>query len=166
MRLLPVLFAVTVLLAGCAPDANDPAPTPAPPAPATEAPQAAAAAGEPVVEDAWIRSVPPTSRMTAGYLRIHNPGPQPLVIVGAESPLFGSVEVHGTTTVDGVSRMRQQESVTVAPGETASFEPGGLHLMMMQATDAIPSSGTIELSLVLADGERIEFRAPVGQPAD
>jgi copper(I)-binding protein len=161
MRLHPILFAFLVLLAGCAPDANDPAP-----APAADAPQAAVAAGEPVVEGAWIRSVPPTSRMTAGYLRIHNPGPEPLVIVGAESPLFGAVEVHGTTTVDGVSRMRQQESVTVAPGETASFEPGGLHLMLMQATDAIPSDGTIELSLVLADGERIQFRAPVGQPAD
>lgn len=160
MKLLSVLLAAVVLLAGCAPDATDQAP-----APAAGAPQADAA-GEPVIEGAWIRSVPPTSRMTAGYLRIHNPGPEPLVIVGAESPLFGSVEVHGTTTVDGMSRMRQQESVTVAPGETASFEPGGLHLMLMQATDAIPSSGTVELSLVLADGGRIEFRAPVGQPAD
>jgi len=161
MRLLPILSAVLVLLAGCAPDATDPASAPAP---AADAPQAAA--GEPRVEGAWIRSVPPTSRMTAGYLSIHNPGPEPLVIVGAESPLFGAVEVHGTTTVDGVSRMRQQESVTVAPGETASFEPGGLHLMLMQANDAIPSSGTIELSLLLADGGRIEFSAPIGQPAD
>lgn len=161
MRLLSVLFAALVLLAGCAPDATDQAPTPA-----VDTPQADAAGGEPMVEGAWIRSVPPTSRMTAGYLRIHNPGPEPLVIVGAESPLFGSVEVHGTTEVDGMSRMRQQESVTVAPGETASFEPGGLHLMLMQATDTIPSAGTVELSLVLADGGRIEFRAPVGQPAD
>ena len=161
MRLLPILSAVLVLLAGCAPEATDPAPEPA-----SDAPQAAATAGEPSVEGAWIRSVPPTSRMTAGYLRVHNPGPEPLVIVGAESPLFGAVEVHGTTMVDGVSRMRQQDSVTVAPGETASFEPGGLHLMLMQANDAIPSSGTIELSLLLADGGRIEVRAPVGQPAD
>lgn len=160
MRL--TLLVLAALLAGCAPDS--PAPTVS--APAAAPPAAVPAAGGPVISGAWVRQVPPAARMTAGYLRVHNPGPAPLVIVGAESPLFANIEVHGTVMTDGVARMRHQESVAVAPGETVVFEPGGLHLMLMQPKNGIPGSGAIDLSLVLEDGRRLEFSAPVGQPAD
>lgn len=118
----------------------------------------------PVVSDAWVRRVPPAARMTAAYLRIRNPGPDPVVIIGADSPLFGAVEMHGTVTVDGMSRMRQHERLEVPAGETLSFEPGGLHLMLMQATHAIPSSGEIPFTLLLEDGRSLQFTASVGQP--
>lgn len=158
MRLMLIVLAA--LLWGCAPDTAPPA---SPPAAAPAAPPPVATTG-PQVTDAWVRAVPPNARMTAGYLTVYNPGPDALVIVGAESPLFGSVEMHGTVTVDGMARMRQHETVTVPAGEAVSFEPGGLHLMLMQAVDGIPSSGTIEMALLLEGGERLEFLAPVGQP--
>jgi copper(I)-binding protein len=154
MRL--VTLALAALLAACAPD------SPAPPA----APEAAPAPDAPAVSSAWVRQVPPAARMTAGYLVLSNPGPEPLVVVGAESPLFAAVEIHGTLMEDGMARMRQQDSVTVAPGESVSFEPGGLHLMLMQPVAAIPTEGQVDLSLLLEDGKRIDFSAPVGQPAD
>lgn len=157
MRLITLALAAALL--GCSPDAPPPA---APP----PAPAAVTAESTPTISGAWVRQVPPAARMTAGYLRVSNPGPEPLVIVGAESPMFGSIEVHGTAMEDGVARMRHHDTVTVAPGETVSFEPGGLHLMLMQPIDAIPSSGEIELALLLAGGARLEFSAPVGQPAD
>jgi copper(I)-binding protein len=74
--------------------------------------------------------------------------------------------MHGTDIVDGVARMREHETVTVPAGEAVSFEPGGLHLMLMQAVDGIPSSGTINMALLLEGGERLEFVAPVGQPGN
>lgn len=161
MRLM--LLVLAALLWGCAPDTAPPA-SPAPPPAAPTAAAPAAATTGPQVTDAWVRAVPPKARMTAGYLTLYNPGPDALVIVGAESPLFGSVEMHGTDTVDGVTRMRHRETITVPAGEAVSFEPGGLHLMLMQAVDDIPSSGTIEMALLLEGGERVEFLAPVGQP--
>jgi periplasmic copper chaperone A len=156
MRLSILLFAA--LLWGCAPE------SPPPPAAPAATPAAMPALAGPMVTGAWVRPVPATARMTAGYLDVHNPGPEALVIVGAESPLFGSIELHGTVMVDGMARMRHQETVTVAPGETVRFEPGGLHLMLMQAVETVPSSGAIPISLLLADGQRLEFLAPVGQP--
>jgi periplasmic copper chaperone A len=86
--------------------------------------------------------------------------------VGAESSVFGSIEMHGTIMEDGVARMRHQDTVTVGPGAVVSFEPGGLHLMLMQPLDGIPTSGEIAITLLLADGGRLEFSAPVGQPGD
>ncbi|NGX16945.1 copper chaperone PCu(A)C [Wenzhouxiangella sp. XN24] len=169
MRLTVLLLAT--LLWGCAPDAPETSapvgatpPESAAPADATPPEPAAAATGSPVISDAWIRRVPPAAHMTAGYLSISNPGAEPLVIVGVESPAFGSVELHGTIMTDGVARMREQEAVTVAPGDTVRFEPGGLHLMLMQPTDGVPTSGTVPMTLLLEDGERIEFDAPVGSP--
>jgi periplasmic copper chaperone A len=159
MRLFIIMLAA--LLWGCAPEPDAPA---APP-PAVPASTPAGEAGDPAITDAWVRPVPPTASMTAGYLTLHNPGPEELVIVGAESPSFGSIEVHGTDIVDGVARMRHQERVVVPAGETIRFEPGGLHLMLMQAVDGIPSTGTFEISLLLEDGGHLGFTASVGQPA-
>ena len=154
MRL--TMLALVALLAACAPD--DAAP------PASPAPVAGVPSGALVTSEAWVRQVPPAARMTAGYLKVRNTGTEPVVLVGAASPLFNAVEIHGTVTVDGMARMRQQESVTIPPGETVSFEPGGLHLMLMQAVDQIPAQGQVPLSLLLADGESIEVVAPIGQP--
>lgn len=160
---IPLLAIAATLLWACSPDPGPTRPA-APAAPAT-APETAPVAPAPAgVSAAWIRPVPPTARMTAGYLQLHNPGPEPMVVVGAESPLFGAVELHGTVMEGGVARMRHQPTVTVAPGETARFEPGGLHLMLMQATETIPATGTIPLSLLLEDGQRMDFEATVGQP--
>jgi periplasmic copper chaperone A len=159
------ILVLAALLWGCAPEPEPAAPPPAATAPGA-APEAAAAATEPMITNAWVRSVPPSARMTAGYLSLYNPGPEELVIVGAESPLFGSIELHGTVMEDGVARMRHQDSVAVPAGEVVHFKPGGLHLMLMQPHEEIPSSGSIEMSVVLENGERMEFLAQVGQPVD
>ena len=155
MKWIPLLLAAA--LVGCSPNADAPEP-------AADTPEPAVTISGPAITDAWVRQVPPTARMTAGYFRIHNPGPAPLVITGVESPLFGLIELHGTFTEDGVARMRQQETVTVPPGESVSFEPGGLHLMLMQPVNGIPSSGTLELTLQFDDGTELEFDAPVSPP--
>lgn len=159
------ILVVAAILSGCAPEPEPTAPPPAADEPGA-VPEAVADATEPMVTDAWVRSVPPSARMTAGYLSLYNPGPDELVVVGVESPLFGSIELHGTVMEDGVARMRHQDTVTVPAGEVVHFEPGGLHLMLMQPREEIPSSGSIEMSVVLENGDRMKFLAQVGQPVD
>jgi periplasmic copper chaperone A len=158
-----IMLIPLVLLWGCAPDAEPPAPADAPEAQQRPQDISDADSEGPAIRSAWVRSVPPTAMMTAGYLSVFNPGPDEIVIVAVESPQFGSIEMHGTDIVDGVSRMRQRETVAVPPGETVSFEPGGLHLMLMEPVDGIPESGSIELVLVLEDGSRLETAAAIGR---
>lgn len=119
-----------------------------------------AAAADLVIRDAWIPEAPPTARMLAGYLTLSNPGDGEVVVTGAESE-FGRVEIHRSEQVDGVSRMRRQDAVEVAPGETVRFRQGGLHLMIM-GFERAPAAGTeIPLALIDADGNRWPFRARV-----
>lgn len=119
-----------------------------------------AAAAELVIRDAWIPEAPPTARMLAGYLTLSNPGDSEVVLTGAESD-FGRVEIHRSEHVEGVSRMRRQDAVEVAPGETVHFRQGGLHLMIMDF-ERVPTAGNeIPLVLIDAEGNRWPFRATV-----
>lgn len=118
----------------------------------------------PLVESGWIRQPPMAMPMMAGFGEIRNPCAEPVSIVGASSPAFGSVELHETTRVDGVSRMRHIETLEVPAGGTATLAPGGLHLMLMQPRSAPVLGESLEIELALADGRRLradfEVRAP------
>lgn len=108
------------------------------------------------VEDPWIRAAPPGARMLAGYATLGNEGDVALTLVGAASERFGLVEMHRTVQVDGVARMRQVESLEVAPGAQVALEPGGLHLMLMRPVSDVAEGERIPLRLRLADGREQE----------
>jgi len=115
----------------------------------------------PYVTDPWIRETPEGMTMTAGYLLIHNDLSRDVVIVGASSPDFGQVEFHNTVTQNNVSRMRQERQVRVPAGGSVAFEPGGRHLMLMQAARDLKEGDEVTVELLLADGGQLHFTAPV-----
>lgn len=122
------------------------------------APAAGARADEcvPLVEAGWIRQPPMTMPMMAGFATIRNPCATAVAIVAASSPEFGSVELHETTRVEGVSRMRHVESLDVPAGGSVTLAPGGLHLMLMRPR-ATPSLGdSLQIELHLTDGRRLQ----------
>ncbi|WP_027072735.1 MULTISPECIES: copper chaperone PCu(A)C [unclassified Luteimonas] len=126
----------------------------------------AARAGDclPEIDSAWIRKPPMAMPMMAGFAEIRNPCAEPVRIVAARSPAFGAVELHETTRVDGVSRMRHVEALDVPARGTVVLAPGGLHLMLMQPKDEAVEGSTLEVELELDDGRRLaagfQVRAP------
>ena len=99
------------------------------------------------VESAWVRAAPPGGMMLAGYMTLHNDGNAPQRFVSAESDAFGMVELHKSVIVNGLSTMRPAGDQTIPAGGSLRFEPGGLHLMLMQARH--------ELKV----GDKVRFRA-------
>ena len=87
----------------------------------------------------------PGMNMSAGYFEIHNNTGKAISITRAESPQFDAVELHETTTVDGVSRMRPVDALVIAPGTTLKLERGGKHLMLMRPVEE--PLETVELRL-------------------
>lgn len=117
-------------------------------------PHALAAQAQAVLEDAWVRALPPTQANTAAYVTVRNPGSEPLTITGGSAALAARVELHDTAEVDGMLRMRQQDSVTVPAGGSLEFAPGGLHLMLLEL-ERMPAAGEVlELCLEI-DGEPV-----------
>ena len=115
---------------------------------------------------AWVRTAPPGRAMTAAYLVIANPGPAPAVLTGVTSPRFGLAEIHETVVVDGVSRMRHRPRVEIPAGGEIALVPGGLHIMLMQPVDGMPSDGSVNLTLSFEDGRTLLVEASVGRPGD
>lgn len=91
------------------------------------------AAGAPLVAgEVRITAPRPGTAMSAGYLRLENPGRAAVTLTRVTSPQFGRVDLHRTVVEDGVSKMRPVPELVIAPGESVTLEPGGLHLMLMQ----------------------------------
>jgi periplasmic copper chaperone A len=119
----------------------------------------------PQVREGWVR-MPPGGKMPmmAGFGRIVNRCPTPVTIVSARSPSFGSVELHETRVVDGVSRMRPVPELRLAPDGSAVLKPGGMHLMLMRPGAALKAGSKIVVEFELAGGGTLlgefEMRKP------
>ncbi|MGN6152525.1 MAG: copper chaperone PCu(A)C [Lysobacteraceae bacterium] len=118
---------------------------------------ASVAAGcRPQVRDGWVRLPPAGAEaampMLAGFGRIVNACPMPATITGAKSSSFAGVELHETRTVDGISRMRPVPTLRIAPDGSATFRPGGMHLMLMRPSARLNPGSRIVVEFRLAGG--------------
>ena len=109
----------------------------------------------PQVRDGWVRLTPGGMPMHAGFGRIENFCATPLTIVAANSPSYGSVELHETRVVGGVSQMRAVPQLRIAPDDAAVLKPGGLHLMLMQPTASLKPGSKVAIRLQLGDGQSL-----------
>ena len=116
------------------------------------------------MKEGWVRLPPTAMPMMAGFGRIANPCPMPVVIVSASSPAFGEVSIHETRNVGGVNRMREVEQLRIAPDDSATFKPGGLHLMLMQPRAPLKEGSKVVVSFKLQDGREILSELVVRKP--
>lgn|SRR5690625_2418800 len=98
-------------------------------------------------------------RTAAVYMAIANDGEEDERLIGASSPNFDSVELHESYEEDGVSKMRPVEAIEIEAGDTALLEPGGLHLMLFGAHEAVAAGE--EFPLVLNFEKAGEVEMPV-----
>ena len=118
--------------------------------PATAAP---AADG---LKNAWVRPNPAPGRPAAGFFTFTN-GQRPDRLIGAVAE-GARVEIHTTTTENGVMRMRKLEELAIAPEEVVEFRPRGYHLMLY---DLKPGIKAVPVTLIFSSGARITTNAPV-----
>jgi copper(I)-binding protein len=115
------------------------------------------------IEDAWVRAMPPTQKMTAGYATITNSGDEAVTVAGASSPIAKMSELHTTVKDGDRMRMVPLDPVTLEPGQQFTFTPGGPHVMLMGVA-SMPSEGTeVEFCFEMADGSHACTKAPVSR---
>ena len=113
------------------------------------------------IGDAWIPEAPPRVSALAGYMRIDNGSGKAMSLVGATGAHFDRVEIHRTVYEKdtGLARMIPQEQISIAPGGSFVFKPGGYHLMLVNPKQMLKEGEIVPLTLVFADGTRplVEF---------
>jgi copper(I)-binding protein len=111
------------------------------------------------IEHPWSRATPKGASVGAGYLVIENRGSTAdrFVSVSVSTEIAGRTEFHEMTVVDGVMRMRPlAKGIELAPGMTAKFEPGGLHLMFVDLKRPLEKGERFKASLVFEKAGAIE----------
>jgi hypothetical protein len=114
------------------------------------------------IEHPWSRATPKGASVGAGYLVIENRGATADRFISVSSAISERSEIHEMAVTDGVMRMRPlAKGVEIAPGMTAKFEPGGLHIMFpglkwplekgerFKATLNFEKAGAVEVEFVV-----------------
>ena len=120
-------------------------------------------AGSATVSDAWLRYIP-GGAPSAGYFKLANQGRRPLTLVGAECDDFGRVMMHRTIERGGISTMRPVHEITVEPGKSVTFAPGGYHLMLMRPKHPLRPGGRLPVRLRFGDGSKLTTEFLVKSP--
>ncbi|MBE9516345.1 MAG: copper chaperone PCu(A)C [Proteobacteria bacterium] len=104
------------------------------------------------VSESWIREAPPGAGMMAGYMNIKNNTSKSIMFKEAISSEFESIMIHQSVMKDGMMQMHHLSNIAIAPGKTLIFEPGGLHLMLMNPNKALKEGDVVKIKLLFNNG--------------
>ncbi|WP_320203625.1 copper chaperone PCu(A)C [Agrobacterium rosae] len=119
-------------------------------------------AGSLELKHPWSAKAPPVAPVLGAYLMIVNTGSEADRLVGGSTPAAERLELHESTLVDGVARMRPaKQGIEIQAGETVKLEPGGAHIMLVnprqrpgegekfKATLQFEKAGPVEVEFVV-----------------
>jgi copper(I)-binding protein len=119
------------------------------------------AAGHIMVDDPYVRAVPPGQPNSAAFMTIMNHGDSPVALVSASSNAAKVVELHTHVHEDGMMKMRRIDKIDVPAGGSTALEPGGLHVMLIDLTQELKPEDKVAITLEFSDGSSQELEAPV-----
>ena len=123
---------------------------------------AAEAAGSIAVKHAWARASPKGAPNGVTYLTLVNNGMDADRLVAASSPIAESIQFHEEKSEDGVSKMRQLETIDVPPGASVTLKPSGIHLMM-KLKQQLQEGQSFPLTLTFEKAGAIEVTVKIGK---
>jgi periplasmic copper chaperone A len=151
---LPALTLCTLASAAFALASCDSASDPAAPA---ESQAATGSAAGPEAKPGLVLSkgrlvLPAVAGNPAGaYFDLANGGGAPATVAAVSINGAARAEMHETRG----GSMAPLGTLEIKQGETASFEPGGKHVMVFDLAPAVTAGGTAELTISFADGDKI-----------
>ncbi|WP_440220330.1 copper chaperone PCu(A)C [Dietzia sp. MNB45] len=104
-------------------------------------------------DDGWAKAT--GTEMTGVFGTITNPGDADLHLIGVESDLGGSAELHETVPGGSGMMMQEREDGFVIPaGGELALAPGGNHIMLMELGRPITTGQQITLTLEFDGAEQ------------
>jgi protein SCO1/2 len=121
---------------------------------------AAASSGSIAVTGAWSRSTAGGASVGVVYFDLANSGPAD-TLLAIECPAAERIEMHTTASDGGIIKMRPVTSVDIPAGGHLSFQPGGLHAMLVGIKRPLQEGDRLPLTLVFRRSGRLQFEARV-----
>lgn len=101
------------------------------------------------IEDAWARATPPGSESAAIYLTIFNESEYDVEIRTISASVAAMAHIHKTSTRDGMMAMNSVDAFGLKAGDSRTFEPGGLHIMLTGLQQSLVEGMTFNLEISL-----------------
>ena len=115
------------------------------------------------VENAWARATPARAKTGAAYVAVINNGGIADRLLSATTPLAQEIRFHKETEDNGISRMREQRTVEIAPGAKVIFKPGDMHMMMVGLKQPLKEGETFPLTLTFEKAGKIDVTVSVAK---
>ena len=123
----------------------------------------AAKVGDLELTAGFTRAMLPGQPVGGGFVTIKNAGATDDVLIAAESPASGRVELHEMAMVNDVMTMRQLKGgIPVPAGTTVELKPGGLHMMFMDVKEPFVEGAQVSVKLTFEKAGTVELVLPVG----
>lgn len=113
----------------------------------------------------WARATPPMARTGAIYLTIGNEGHEPDRLLSAATPAAGAAELHAHVMEGGMARMNRVDAIDIKAGESAVFQPAGLHIMLVDLRAPLRDGERISLTLRFARAGSVTLDVPIYRTA-
>jgi copper(I)-binding protein len=117
--------------------------------------------GSLTVSDAWARKAMSMDMAGAAYMNITNGTGQADALLGVETDVAASPEIHETTEENGMMAMHPVERIEIPAGGTVELKPGGYHVMLIGLTRELEVGSTIDLTLKFEKAGDVKVQAEV-----
>ena len=119
------------------------------------------------VEGGWARAMPllegevGAGTNSAVYLRLRNRGGMADRLMGGATPFAEKLEIHESSMVDDVMRMREVDGLEIPSHGAVELKPGGTHIMLVGLTRSLLEGEQIDLTLRFQRSEELNITVPV-----
>ncbi|MFL5258701.1 MAG: copper chaperone PCu(A)C [Hyphomicrobiales bacterium] len=121
-----------------------------------------ARANEIVVTGAYARASSGSGARTGAlYLTIGNESAAPDTLLAVSTDAASGAMIHETAVENGIATMRHVEKLDIAPGEEASFAPGGMHIMLMGLKKPLRRGDRLRVTLTFRTAGDVRVDVPV-----
>lgn len=111
---------------------------------------------EVLIDDVWARATVGANRPAAVYITFRNTGGSAVKLAGISTDIAERAEVHlSQTDNNGVTTMRPAGDITIPSGKFVEFQPGGLHIMLMNLNEPLTEGDTFKIKFDFDDGESL-----------
>ncbi len=109
---------------------------------------------------------PVAGNPAAVYFDIAYDGEGETTIASADVAGADRAELHDMSGSAGAMVMGEMAPLALQPGESASFEPGGKHVMAFDLAPELTAGGSTEVTLTLASGDKHSFEVEIQSAGD
>lgn len=104
------------------------------------------------INNAWVRPTVAQQQATGGFMTLTSS--TNMHLVGVNSPIAQSAEVHEMSMENDIMKMRAIPRLPLPAGKTVELKPGGFHVMLFGLKRQIKAGDTIALTLTFEDGQQ------------